>query len=186
MKKDIEKRIMEGRKDKFKGIKYAADMVIITKDEKILLVQRGHYPFGYALPGGHVDSGENPEEAAWRELKEETGLDKNNIKSDIIIFKYIGKFDKINRDPRGRMISDAYLVYIKKKAIELHVKGMDDAVLARWTPKKTVEYLIKNNKGLTQKEKDEMLIQSRLQLEDILAFDHCDIIEKALKLYKEH
>ena len=60
------------------------DCVIFGLDEsarlKVLLIQRGHAPFegGWALPGGFVDMNEPLEEAALRELKEETGLEGVN------------------------------------------------------------------------------------------------------------
>jgi len=49
---------------------------LISKDQKILLVQRGHHPFRgtWTLPGGHIEEGEADEEAIIREVKEETSL----------------------------------------------------------------------------------------------------------------
>jgi 8-oxo-dGTP diphosphatase len=49
----------------------------VVKDNKILLIKRSKKPYlGYwALPGGKIEYGEHPEEAALREIKEETGLD---------------------------------------------------------------------------------------------------------------
>ena len=63
------------------GTPQEADVSIvwITKnDEKILAVSRGVDSDKYAMPGGHVEEGETPEQAAIRELKEETGLDLLN------------------------------------------------------------------------------------------------------------
>lgn len=56
---------------------HAIAMLLVEKDGKFLLVKRTKKPFtGYwAFPGGHVDEGETPYEAATRELKEETGLE---------------------------------------------------------------------------------------------------------------
>lgn len=53
-----------------------ADIILVSPDRKILLLQRAD-DVGqgmWALPGGHVDPDESPLEAAYRELKEETGI----------------------------------------------------------------------------------------------------------------
>jgi len=52
--------------------------VIITKDNKILLLQKKNGK--YELPGGHIEVGESAIEGAKREVKEETGLDIINLK----------------------------------------------------------------------------------------------------------
>lgn len=61
----------------FDETEIAAVSVAVTQDGKALLVRRGRPPAQglYAFPGGKVESGETLEEAAKRELKEETGLD---------------------------------------------------------------------------------------------------------------
>jgi 8-oxo-dGTP diphosphatase len=70
---------------------------------QVLLVKRGGIPFQgmYALPGGFIDMKESLEEAAARELLEETGL-KN------IQLKQIYTFSQPDRDPRGRILSTCY------------------------------------------------------------------------------
>ena len=52
----------------------AACVLILSDDGKILAVSRRDDPSAYGMPGGKVDPGETPEEAASRELEEETGL----------------------------------------------------------------------------------------------------------------
>lgn len=50
-------------------------MVIVAKGNKFLLIKRGNPPLKglWAAPGGHVDEGETPYQAACREMKEEVG-----------------------------------------------------------------------------------------------------------------
>lgn len=49
--------------------------MFVWKDEKLLLIERAKFPFGFAVPAGHVDEDLAFEDSARRELKEETGLD---------------------------------------------------------------------------------------------------------------
>jgi 8-oxo-dGTP pyrophosphatase MutT (NUDIX family) len=53
---------------------------LVKKNDKILLINRKNYPYGYCFPCGHLEVGEKPEEAADRELIEETGLIANRKK----------------------------------------------------------------------------------------------------------
>ena len=105
-----------------------ADCVVITKenDPKVLLIQRGNEPFKgqWAFPGGFMNMDETTEQCAVRELEEETGLKVTEIKQ-------IGAYSKVDRDPRGRTITVAYLAIIDK--VE-NVKGLDDAAKAQWFP----------------------------------------------------
>ncbi len=54
--------------------------IIATHKGKIVLIERQKYPFGLALPGGHVEQDERPRETAVRELLEETGLVLNDAR----------------------------------------------------------------------------------------------------------
>lgn len=49
--------------------------ILVQKDQEVLLIERAKYPFGFALPAGHVDGDLDYEIAARRELWEETGLE---------------------------------------------------------------------------------------------------------------
>ncbi|MHC1636891.1 MAG: NUDIX domain-containing protein [Candidatus Nezhaarchaeales archaeon] len=82
----------------------AVDAVIIRKNGNIILVKRRPpYEGHWALPGGFVEYGETVEDAVKREVKEETGL-------DVEIKGLIGVYSKPDRDPRGHVVSIAYLV----------------------------------------------------------------------------
>jgi 8-oxo-dGTP diphosphatase len=101
---------------------------VITDGESVLLIKRKGDPFsGYwALPGGFIDPGETPEEAAKRELQEETGVDIGGIK-----MSYVGKFDDLNRDPRmENVVSYAYMAKIP----HVDAQAGDDASAAVWVP----------------------------------------------------
>lgn len=99
-------------------------LVINKKTDEILLIKRLNEPFKdcWALPGGFVDENEDLEQAARRELFEET-----NIETDEMI--QIGAFGKPNRDPRGHMISVAYQTDLIDNQI---VKAKDDAKEVKW------------------------------------------------------
>ena len=95
-----------------------------------------------------MDMDETTEQCAIRELKEETGLHIKEVKQ-------IGAYSKVNRDPRGRTISVAYLAVIDKPA---QVRGLDDAAKAEWF---------------------------ELSALPKLAFDHADIMSDAIRLYNK-
>lgn len=105
-----------------------ADCVVITKEAepKVLLIQRGADPYkGYwAFPGGFMNMDETTEQCAIRELEEETGLKVSTVRQ-------VGAYSKVDRDPRGRTITVAYLAIIDKPA---QVTGQDDAAKAKWFP----------------------------------------------------
>jgi 8-oxo-dGTP pyrophosphatase MutT (NUDIX family) len=80
------------------GEKHISAGVIIRDRGRYLLIDRAKFPPGYACPAGHVDKGEKPEEAAARELKEETGLDTNMLK--LVLREYV-PWNMCNRGIKG-------------------------------------------------------------------------------------
>ena len=99
-------------------------LVINKKADEILLIKRLNEPFKdcWALPGGFVDENEDLEQAARRELFEETNVETNEMIQ-------IGTFGKPYRDPRGHMISVAYQTYLIDNQI---VKAKDDTKEVKW------------------------------------------------------
>ena len=107
---------------------YTADIIVVTPDRQVLLIERNWAPFEghWALPGGHVDSGESSREAAARELVEETGV--SVATGDL---REIGTWNQPGRDPRGRYSTDAYLAVVPAGT---PIVAGDDARLAQWWP----------------------------------------------------
>ena len=130
-----------------------ADCVVITNEPlpKVLLIQRGADPFkgAWAFPGGFMNMDETTEECAIRELEEETGL-------KVATVHQIGAYSKVDRDPRGRTITVAYLAIIDSPE---EVKGQDDAANAAWFNLTDLPHL---------------------------AFDHYDIIKDAAAVYAHY
>lgn len=106
------------------------DVVIFTvRDDalQLLLVQRGTTPFKdrWALPGGFIREHEPLEQAALRELEEETGV------RDVYL-EQLYTFGDPGRDPRGRVITVAYYALIASDRQTL--AAGTDAAAARWWP----------------------------------------------------
>jgi 8-oxo-dGTP diphosphatase len=95
------------------------------EDLKVLLIERGLPPFEgeWALPGGFIHVDETVDDAARRELQEETGLDK-------IFLEQLYTFSGLDRDPRERVISIAY--YALVNLVDHRVKAATDAREAAW------------------------------------------------------
>ncbi len=163
----------------YEGPNPTVDLVILNHESKILLIKRKSTaeacPSMWALPGGFIDSlkGENstikkfiegaetPEQAAKREVKEETNL----FLDDNINILQVGIYEGNNRDPRDNEIgwskSYAFFYNIPENIFneqKENIRGLDDAEDVDW---KTIDE-IKNMK---------------------LAFDHSKIINDSLELY---
>jgi 8-oxo-dGTP diphosphatase len=123
---------------------------------RVLLIKRADEPFKgmWAIPGGFVETsdsdgqGESIDEAARRELREETGI-------TVAYLEQLYTFGTPGRDPRGRVITVAYLALVRQQDYE--PTAGSDAAEAQWF---AVEDALSFGK---------------------LAFDHRDILSLALK-----
>lgn len=129
------------------------DCVVMTKEDtpQVLLIERGLEPYKgcWAFPGGFMNMDETTEQCAIRELEEETGMKVTELQQ-------IGAYSKVDRDPRGRTITVAYLIVVDAPVA---VIGQDDAAKAQWFP---------------------------IDALPPLAFDHEDIMKDAINMIKEN
>jgi 8-oxo-dGTP diphosphatase len=138
---------------KYPQIAVTVDIILFTKEKNdlfVLLIQRGKPPFEnmWAFPGGFVDINETLENAALRELKEETGITGIELKQFCV-------FDAIDRDPRARTISVAFTGFAPSKNI--FAKAADDAKNVKWFDVKEIEEMAFDHKEILTKAIKELL-----------------------------
>jgi len=116
---------------------------IIQRDSRILLVKRKNDPFkGYlVLPGGFVNEGELVEDAAKREVKEETSL-------NIELLDILGVYSDPARDPRGHMMSTVFIAKISSHNDKVDAVAQDDAAAIEWI---SLEVIDTRNVGFDHK-----------------------------------
>ena len=144
-----------------------------AKNRSILLIRRGGHPFlgRWALPGGFARNDETAEESARRELLEETGVEVSRLRP-------VGLFSRPGRDPRGWVISQAFLAITDD---DVEASAGDDANEAKWF-------------AVTQEKKMLCLVNGDVHLEinmgspqkSDLAFDHGEMIAEALKMTADY
>lgn len=104
------------------------DIAVFTVTSRrlaVVLVRRGSWPHAgkWALPGGFVGIDESLKRAAWRELREETGLKAGYLEQ-------LGAFGRPDRDPRERVITVAYIALAAAGRLALRAgSDADDARL---------------------------------------------------------
>lgn len=181
----------------------ASDMVIFTvtdaeeenyrklakKELRILLIRRGGHPYlgCWALPGGFVRPTETTEQAAARELREETGVSE-------VYLEQLYTFSEPNRDPRTRVMSCSYMALIDSSLVQ--VRAGDDADEAAWFQasfrqkeqngrRELWELILSHEEILLQahleKETGRPFTESTISSSGSLAFDHARIIACAFE-----
>ena len=122
------------------------DCVVFGLDDvelKVMLIQRGEEPYlgMWALPGGFVRVAETLDEAARRELEEETGLHQ-------VFLEQLYTFGEVHRDPRERVVSVAYYALVKLS--DHRVQAATDAREAAWFGVHEVPSLAFDHAGILQ------------------------------------
>ncbi len=107
------------------------DVVCFTLRENrlnVLLIQRAEPPFAgmWALPGGFVQMEESLEQAALRELEDETGIREAYLEQ-------LYTYGETNRDPRGRVVTVAYFALISADK-PVRIEGTREVTRAGWFP----------------------------------------------------
>src|SRR5215472_2674024 len=133
-------------------VRVTVDLAVLTVRESrlaVLVIERGNEPYAgrAALPGGFLRGREDLPEAAERELAEETGLGGQSLH-----LEQLAVYGAPDRDPRGRVVSVAYLAIAPDLPIPT---AGSDARSARWAPADAVR--------------------------DTLAFDHGQILDDAVE-----
>ncbi|MEM0451407.1 MAG: NUDIX hydrolase [Nitrososphaerota archaeon] len=101
--------------------------LFVVKDGRVLLVRRGNEPGRgkWSLPGGRVRFGERSEDAAVREMREETGL-------EVRLRKVVDVVDVFWRGPEGELLEHFVIVDFEAEVVGGELRASDDAIDARW------------------------------------------------------
>lgn len=211
--------LLQYRPGNYERPSVTVDMLIFAVDEEleaeVLLIKRKNHPCigQWAIPGGFINLDESLEEAAARELEEETGLKG-------ICLEQLFTWGNVKRDPRTRVISVSYMAAVPKD--QLSPTAGDDAAEACWfrvTKKKLSEMENGSTYALTIENDEEHIFMSyriteTYERQDLmwkketeidllpaidkldqekLAFDHAEILNLAMdrleeleKEYKDH
>ncbi|OBZ08743.1 NUDIX hydrolase [Bacillus sp. FJAT-26390] len=130
--------------------KQSAKKALPTRELQVLLIQRNIWPFEgkWALPGGFTLENETVYDCAKRELQEETAVEDVHI-------EYFNVYSAPGRDPRGWIISHAFLALVNERVLANRAAAVDASDVQLFT------------------------VEEALQME--LAFDHKQILLDALQ-----
>ena len=132
---------MKPKKNGYPNQPVAAVGAVVFRDNRVLLVRRGQPPSQdlWAIPGGRVEIGETLQEAAEREILEETGI---TIKALDPVYT----FDYIERDGSARTRYHYVIVDLMADYVGGEPRPGDDAAEARWVSSKEMGDLMVSSK----------------------------------------
>jgi 8-oxo-dGTP diphosphatase len=137
----------------------AADVAVFAflHAMQVLLVRRRYEPYEsyWALPGGGLQGDETLEQAAVRELAEETGVHDS-------FMEQLATFSELDRDPRGRVISCCYLALVD--AARVRLRPGSDAREAVWSPLEPMLARIEAGERVLAFDHDQILAYARRRL----------------------
>jgi ADP-ribose pyrophosphatase len=112
---------------------------VVFRDNRVLLVRRGQPPAedSWAIPGGSIEIGETLQQAAEREIREETGIRIRAIKP-------IHTFDVIERDENKGIRFHYVIIDLSADYVSGEITAGDDAVEARWVSAEEIDELTVN------------------------------------------
>jgi ADP-ribose pyrophosphatase len=120
----------------YPGCPQVAVGAVVFKEDKVLLVLRGKPPAEnhWSIPGGRVELSETLQEAAEREIREETGL-------FIQAREPVYTFDVIERDQKGEILFHYVIVDLEADYVSGELRPGDDAVDVCWASSQDVKSL---------------------------------------------
>ena len=153
----------------------------------VLLVKRNNYPFKdkWCLPGGFISNSETSEDAARRILTSETNLHN-------VFLEQLYTFDSLDRDPRTRVISIAYVGLVDKNKLDdklfpnaswFNITSLEDEKFIHVTldnGNEQIKYVIR--KVLKESTTDRYYFE--IEKNDMLAFDHARVITAGMARLK--